>query len=134
MEIIGLLGSDISKCAICFPSLPSLMVFDTIPIPHPPAAAVLYDKIHPSLSLSSFFFLSARVSLAQSATIKVLICYHSDFAMLEHIEVTEQSNCETTAPKSDILMKINMACQFHFKLCEIVLILIFTPFLFETLL
>lgn len=58
MEIIGLLGSDISKCAICFPSLPSLMVFETIPIPRPPAAAVLYDKIHPSLILSLSFFLS----------------------------------------------------------------------------
>lgn len=46
--------------------------------------------------------------------------------MLVHIEVTEQSNCETTAPKSDILVKINMeACQFHLKSREIVLSLIF---------
>lgn len=43
--------------------------------------------------------------------------------MLVHIEVTEQSNCETTVPESDILVKINIeVCQFHLKLCEIVLI------------
>lgn len=117
MEIIGLLGSDISKCAICFPSLPSFKVFDTIPMPCPPAAAVLYDKIHPSLILSlSFFSFSLSPCLFLCATIKVLICYHSGFAMLVHIEVTEQSNCETTAPKSDILVKINMeVCQFHLE-------------------
>lgn len=92
------------------------MVFDTIPIPRPPAAAVLYDKIHPSQVLSLSFLLFLCVSLTNCATIKVLSCYHSDSVTLVHIEVTEQSNCETTAPKSDILVKINMdVCQFHLK-------------------
>lgn len=36
---------------------------------------------------------------------KVLIFHYSDFAMWLHIEVTEQSNCETTVPESDILVK-----------------------------
>lgn len=42
------------------------------------------------------------------------MCYHSDFVRLVHTEVTEQQNCETTAPKSTILMKINIEVrQFH---------------------
>lgn len=141
-EIIGLLGPDISKCAICFPSLPSLMLFDTIPIPHPPVAAVLYDKIHPSLILSLSLSLSLShslpvcVSLAHVATKEVLICYLSDFATLVHIEVTEQSNCETTAPRSDILVKINMEVhQFLLKsVRDCVDFDFYSLFLFETLL
>lgn len=64
MEIIGLLGSDISKCAICFPSLPSAMIFDAIPTP---SLRVVCDK-NPSLanflpiSLFFFFFPSAYLS------------------------------------------------------------------------
>lgn len=67
MEIIGLLGSDISKCTICFPSLPSLIDFDTVPIPCPPVAAVLYDIIHPSPIHSLAHSLSLCVSLAHNA-------------------------------------------------------------------
>lgn len=133
MEIIGLLGSDISKCAICFPSLPSAMIFDAIPTP---SLRVVCDK-NPSLAnflpiSLFFFFLSFCLSLLHVEQVsKVLICYHSDFAMLVHTEVTEQGNCETTAPKSDIHAKINMvACRFHLRSCEIMLILIFTPFPF----
>lgn len=33
---------------------------------------------------------------------KVMNFHYSDFAMLVHIEVTEQRSCETTAPESDI--------------------------------
>lgn len=116
MEIIGLLGSDISKFAISFPSLPSLRVFDTILMPRPPAAAVLYDKIHPSLIFSLSLSFSLSMSLAHLAMINVLICYPSDFAMLlVHIEVAEQSNCETTVPESDILVKINMDMSVSFN-------------------
>lgn len=64
--------------------------------------------------------------MANDAVIKEVIGYHSDFAMLMHNEVRVQSNCETTAPKSETLVKINMEIrQFHLK-SEIVLIGIFT--------
>lgn len=128
MEIIGLLGSDISKCAICFPSIPSLMAFDTIPIRCLSAAAVLHDITHPSLILA--LPLSLGVSLAHGTVMEMFICYRFDFAGLVRTEVTQQRTCETTVPKPDSLVKINM--EFCQGLCRSAWIWFSLPFLYET--
>lgn len=66
--------------------------------------------------------------------IKVLIFHYSDFAMWLHIEVTEQGNCETTVPESDILAKKkHRGMSVSFKTVqEFVDFDFLLPFLFET--
>lgn len=60
MEIIGLLGSDISKCAICFlPLYPYFGSLKQFPCPVPPVTAVLWDNTHTSLILPRPLCLSA---------------------------------------------------------------------------